>query len=84
MTTDDRDDRDDRIDELLREALQEEADTVVPSGDGLSRIQGRVRSERSRQRWMRPALVLGGSRVRSRPTNIPASRFLLCWRREQS
>jgi hypothetical protein len=59
MTTDDRDDRDDRIDELLREALQEEADTVVPSGDGLSRIQGRVRSDRSRQRWTRPAFVLG-------------------------
>ena len=56
MTTDD---RDDRIDELLRQTLHEEADTVVPSGDGLSRIQRRVQSDRSRQRWLRPALALG-------------------------
>jgi hypothetical protein len=52
---------DDRFDELLRSAMHEEADTVVPSGDGLSKIQSQVAGRRSRQRWLRPMLALGSA-----------------------
>ena len=52
-------DRYDDFDALLRSALQDEADTITPAGDGLSRIQQRVQQRGFRQRWMRPALALG-------------------------
>ena len=52
-------DRYDDFDELLRSALRDEADTITPAGDGLSRIQQRVQQRGLRQRWMRPALALG-------------------------
>jgi len=52
-------DRYDDFDELLRSALRDEADTITPAGDGLSRIQQRVQQRGFRQRWMRPALALG-------------------------
>ena len=51
------------FDELLRSAMAEEADTVVPAGDGLARIQQRVRDREGRVRWMRPALALGSAAV---------------------
>jgi hypothetical protein len=53
------DDRYDDFDALLRSALQDEADTITPAGDGLSRIQQRVQQRGLRRRWMRPALALG-------------------------
>ena len=53
------DDRYDDFDELLRRSLRDEADTITPSGDGLSRIQQRVQQRGLRQRWLRPALALG-------------------------
>ena len=52
---------DDRFDELLRNAMHEEAETVVPSGDGLSKIQRQVAGRRGRQRWLRPMLALGSA-----------------------
>jgi hypothetical protein len=55
------DDRDDRIDELLRSAMNDEAETIMPAGDGLSRIQQRVTARRHRLRWMRPAAALGSA-----------------------
>jgi hypothetical protein len=57
------DGRDDRLEAVLRNALHEEADAVVPAGDGLSRIQRRVDSGRARQRWLRPALAAGSAAV---------------------
>jgi len=50
---------DDRLDALLRAAMQGEAETVTPAGDGLSKIQQRVTTRRARWRFLRPALVLG-------------------------
>jgi hypothetical protein len=41
--------------------MHEEAETVVPRGDGLSTIQSRVAGRRARQRWLRPALALGSA-----------------------
>jgi hypothetical protein len=57
------DDRYDDFDELLRSALQDEADTVTPAGDGLARIQQRVQARDLRARWLRPALALGSAAV---------------------
>jgi hypothetical protein len=58
-----RDDRYDDFDELLRSALQDEADTITPGGDGLARIQQRVQQRGVRARWLRPALALGSAAV---------------------
>ena len=55
------DDRHDNFDELLRSALRDEADTVTPAGDGLARIQQRVRAREARLRWLRPAFALGSA-----------------------
>jgi len=52
---------DDGFDELLRSSMHDEADTVVPAGDGLSRIQQRVSARRARQRWLRPTMALGSA-----------------------
>jgi hypothetical protein len=55
------------MDELLRSALGAEAETVVPRGDGLARIQQRVAARRSRRLWLAPVaalaslLVVGGA-----------------------
>ena len=42
---------DDGFDALLRDSMHGEAETVMPAGDGLSRIQQRVASRRARLRW---------------------------------
>jgi hypothetical protein len=52
---------DDGLDALLRDSMRDTADTVMPSGDGLSRIQQRVTTRRLRQRWMRPTMALGSA-----------------------
>jgi hypothetical protein len=52
---------DDGFDALLRESMHGVADTVMPAGDGLSRIQQRVSARRARQRWLRPTLALGSA-----------------------
>lgn len=57
------DDRDVRLEELLRTSLYDEADTIVPAGDGLSRIQGRVTTRRARAAWWHPMAALGGVAV---------------------
>lgn len=57
------DDRDVRLEELLRTSLYDEAETIVPAGDGLSRIQGRVATRRARASWWHPMAVLGGVAV---------------------
>jgi hypothetical protein len=49
---------DSSFDELLRGAMAEEADGIVPAGDGLARIQQRIRNREGRVRWFRPALAL--------------------------
>lgn len=49
---------DDRQGELLARVLSAEADTVVPAGDGLERIRGRVARRRARRRWLRPTLTI--------------------------
>jgi hypothetical protein len=51
----------DRFEELLRSTMHEEAETVIPRGDGLAKIQSEVAGRRSRQRWMRPLLALGSA-----------------------
>lgn len=45
------------LEQLLRDALHAEAETVTPAGDGLVRIRERTRSGRSRRHWVRSALV---------------------------
>jgi hypothetical protein len=57
------DDRDVRLEELLRTSLYDEAETIVPAGDGLSRIQGRVTTRRARAAWWHPVAALGGVAV---------------------
>jgi hypothetical protein len=49
---------DDGFDALLRDSMRNEAETVMPAGDGLARIQQRVSARRARLRWMRPTLAL--------------------------
>jgi len=57
------DDRDVRLEELLRASLYDEAETITPAGDGLSRIQGRVTTRRARAAWWHPMAALGGVAV---------------------
>ena len=52
---------DDPLDAQLRAMMHEEAETITPAGDGLSKIQQRVASRRARLRWFRPAVVLGSA-----------------------
>src|SRR3954454_7322604 len=54
---------DDGFDALLRDSMHGEAETVMPAGDGLSRIQQRVASRRARMRWLRPTVALGSAVV---------------------
>lgn len=54
---------DSSFDELLRNAMADEADGITPAGDGLSRIQQRIRHRENRVRWFRPALALGSVAV---------------------
>ena len=42
----------------LHALLREEAETIIPAGDGLAKIQRRVERRRNRLRWMRPALAV--------------------------
>ena len=57
------DDRNVRLEELLRTSLYDEAETIVPAGDGLSRIQSRVTTRRARAAWWHPMAALGGVAV---------------------
>ncbi|MBV9292121.1 MAG: hypothetical protein JO222_06700, partial [Frankiales bacterium] len=52
---------DDRMDDLLRSTLHEEAETIMPAGDGLSKIQQQVLRRRRRERWLRPGLAIGSA-----------------------
>jgi hypothetical protein len=56
-------DPDDRLEGLLRDSMHREAETVMPAGDGLSKIQQRVTTRRSRARWTRPAFALGTAAI---------------------
>jgi hypothetical protein len=49
---------DDPHGDLLGRVLKAEADTILPAGDGLSRIRERVERRRSRVRWLMPAASL--------------------------
>lgn len=49
---------DDRHDDLLRQILASHAETIVPEGDGLMKIQARTAS-RTRSRWLVPVGALG-------------------------
>jgi len=57
---------DDPHGDLLARALRAEAESIVPAGDGLTKIRGRVEQRRSRFRWLIPsasvvtAAALGG------------------------
>ncbi|POM24332.1 hypothetical protein BTM25_29610 [Actinomadura rubteroloni] len=65
MTTD----RDDELGEILRRALQAEAEGVEPSGDGLERVRERVAERRLRRfgvpwlagGWVRPAIAVAAA-----------------------
>lgn len=48
----------DDYEDRLREVLLAEAETVVPAGDGLTRIRERVERRRARLRWLRPTVSL--------------------------
>ena len=54
-------------DETLRALLREEAETVKPTGDGLTRIQERVSEQQQRRRfgapWMRPVMAAAAALV---------------------
>jgi hypothetical protein len=54
---------DDGFDALLSDSMRSEAETVMPAGDGLSRIQQRVTARRARLRWLRPTVALGSAAV---------------------
>ena len=54
---------DDGFDALLHDSMRSEADSVMPAGDGLSRIQQRVTARRARMRWLRPTVALGSAVV---------------------
>ena len=56
-------DPDSSLEELLRSALQGEADSISPGGDGLARIQQRTAARRSRRLWLRPIAVVGAAAV---------------------
>lgn len=45
------------LEDLLRRALREHADHVVPAGDGLRKIQDRIAHRRRSRAWLRPALA---------------------------
>lgn len=78
---------DDPDGDMLARALAAEADSIVPAGDGLSRIRERVEQRQRRLRWLRPTLsaaaaavvavvvfgsyVLAGGTDRLRQTNPP-------------
>lgn len=48
----------DELDRLLRDALETEARSYEPGGDGLSRIRSRVTARRARRRWLMPSLAM--------------------------
>ena len=54
-------DHDDAFADLLRRTLTDEADAVMPAGDGLSRIRTKLDTRRRRMRWLRPAMALGSA-----------------------
>ena len=54
-------DPDSSLEELLRSAMQGEADSISPAGDGLARIQQRVAARRSQRFWLRPVAVVGAA-----------------------
>jgi hypothetical protein len=58
MSTDDRD-----LEALLRRALTEHAQKVVPVGDGLSKIQQRAANRRRRLVWLRPSIAVAAAAI---------------------
>ncbi len=46
------------VERRLADILLAEADTVVPSGEGLTRIRERIDRRRNRLRWLRPTLAV--------------------------
>jgi hypothetical protein len=56
MSSDDRE-----LEALLRRALQEHAEKVVPVGDGLSKIQQRAAHRRRRLVWLRPSIAVAAA-----------------------
>ena len=54
-------DPDSSLEELLRSAMQGEADSISPAGDGLARIQQRVAARRNQRFWLRPVAVVGAA-----------------------
>lgn len=53
-------DPDSSLEQLLRGALQDEAESISPAGDGLARIQQRTAARRNRW-WLQPVAVLGAA-----------------------
>lgn len=58
MSTDDRE-----LEALLRRALHEHAEKVVPVGDGLAKIQQRAANRRRRLVWLRPSIAVAAAAV---------------------
>jgi hypothetical protein len=58
MSTDDRE-----LEALLRRALHEHAQKVVPVGDGLSKIQRRAADRRRRLVWLRPSIAVAAAAI---------------------
>ncbi len=67
----------DDFDRLLRDTLENEAQSYEPSGDGLTRIRARIGARRARLRWLVPSLALaaaaaGVASVIVLPTLLPS------------
>lgn len=55
---------DDReLEALLRRALHEHAENVVPTGDGLTKIRQRAANRRRRLVWLRPSMAVAAAAV---------------------
>lgn len=68
----------DDFDRLMRDTLEQEAQSYEPSGDGLTRIRSRIAARRNRLRWLLPGVALaaaaaGVAGVLVLPTLLPAS-----------
>lgn len=51
----------DDFDQLMRDTLEQEAQAYEPSGDGLTRIRGRIAARRNRLRWLLPGVALAAA-----------------------
>jgi hypothetical protein len=52
---------DEALEQLLHRTLTDEADGVMPAGDGLSRIRTKIAARQRRLLWLRPAVALGSA-----------------------